>query len=163
MGSIVLIEANSRRAQIDDMCLSDEIIRQREEMADQVRALKIWSQWRNFMSAIFRAPPAWPEAVQDLLGLFGRHQAANGAAMSTAASRSWMCSLSAILRKAHWTGRCSELWDQIVQKLRIVRFLRTPEYERRSAAILIGRRNALRTDLNDNRSSPRAAIACCIR
>jgi formate C-acetyltransferase len=129
-----LIEAKqAERAQIDDMWPTDEIIRQREEMADQVRALKdLVGMGKLYGCDLARPAANAHEAVQwTYLAYLGAIKEANGAAMSIGRISTFLDIY--IERDLHEgtldeTG-AQELWDQIVQKLRIVRFLRTPEYD----------------------------------
>jgi formate C-acetyltransferase len=129
-----LLEAKAKeRAQIDDMWPTDEVIRVREEMADQVRALKDLAA----MAKLYGCDVARPandahEAVQwTYLAYLGAIKEANGAAMSIGRISSF---LDIFIERDLKEGAldeagAQELWDQLVQKLRIVRFLRTPEYD----------------------------------
>src|SRR3954468_15424038 len=126
-----LLEAKqAEREQIDDMWPSDEIIRQREELADQVRALKDLAEMGKLYDCdITRPAKDAHEAVQwTYLGYLGAIKEANGAAMSIGRISSF---LDIYIERDLKEGTldesgAQELWDQIVQKLRIVRFLRTP-------------------------------------
>src|SRR5437868_3097538 len=80
-----LIEAKrTERAQIDDMWPTDEIIRQREEMADQIRALEdLVGMAKLYDCDISRPAADAHEAVQwTYLAYLGAIKEANGAAMS---------------------------------------------------------------------------------
>src|ERR1044072_8775754 len=80
-----LLEAKQQeRAQIDDMWPNDEIIRQREELADQLRALKDLSEMgKRYECDISRPAKDAHEAVQwTYLAYLGAIKEANGAAMS---------------------------------------------------------------------------------
>jgi formate C-acetyltransferase len=129
-----LIEAKQEeRAQIDDMWPSDEIIRQREEMSDQLRALKdLAAMGKLYECDITRPAKDAHEAVQwTYLAYLGAIKEANGAAMSIGRISSF---LDIYIERDLKEGTldeagAQELWDQIVQKLRIVRFLRTPDYD----------------------------------
>src|SRR3954447_13440009 len=72
------------RAQINDMWPSDEVIRQREEMADQIRALKdLAAMAKLYECDINRPANDAQEAVQwTYLAYLGAIKEANGAAMS---------------------------------------------------------------------------------
>ena len=129
-----LIDAKrAERAQIDDMWPTDEIIRQREEMADQVRALKDLVAMANLYECDISRPAADAhEAVQwTYLAYLGAIKEANGAAMSIGRITSFLDIFverdlsEGVLDEAG----AQELIDQLVQKLRIVRFLRTPDYD----------------------------------
>src|SRR4051794_36927608 len=129
-----LLEAKKEeRAQIDDMWPNDEIIRQREEMSDQIRALKDLAEMGKLYQCDITRPAADAhEAVQwTYLGYLGAIKEANGAAMSIGRISSF---LDIYIERDVKEGSldeagAQELWDQLVQKLRIVRFLRTPEYD----------------------------------
>ena len=121
------------RAQIDDMWPTDEIIRQREELADQVRALKdLAGMGKLYECDIARPAKDAHEAVQwTYLAYLGAIKEANGAAMSIGRISSF---LDIYIERDLKEGTldeagAQELWDQLVQKLRIVRFLRTPDYD----------------------------------
>ena len=123
----------TERAQIDDMWPSDEIIRQREESADQIRALKdLTAMGKLYGCDISRPANNAQEAVQwTYLAYLGAIKEANGAAMSIGRISSF---LDIYIERDLKEGKldeagAQELWDQLVQKLRIVRFLRTPDYD----------------------------------
>jgi formate C-acetyltransferase len=129
-----LIQAKrAERAQIDDMWPSDEVIRSREEMADQIRALEDLAEMATLYQCDIKRPAADAhEAVQwTYLAYLGAIKEANGAAMSIGRISSF---LDIYIERDINEGSldeagAQELWDQLVQKLRIVRFLRTPEYD----------------------------------
>ncbi len=121
------------RAQIDDMWPTDEIIRMREELADQMRALAdLAAMAKLYECDITRPATNAQEAVQwTYLAYLGAIKEANGAAMSIGRISSF---LDIFIERDLKEGTldeagAQELWDQLVQKLRIVRFLRTPEYD----------------------------------
>ena len=121
------------RAQIDDMWPTDEVIRMREELADQMRALEdLAAMGKLYHCDITRPANNAQEAVQwTYLAYLGAIKEANGAAMSIGRISSF---LDIFIERDLTEGTldeagAQELWDQLVQKLRIVRFLRTPEYD----------------------------------
>ena len=121
------------RAQIDDMWPTDEVIRMREELADQMRALEdLAAMGKLYDCDITRPANDAREAVQwTYLAYLGAIKEANGAAMSIGRISSF---LDIFIERDLKEGTldeagAQELWDQLVQKLRIVRFLRTPEYD----------------------------------
>ena len=121
------------RAQIDDMWPTDEVIRMREELADQMRALEdLAAMGKLYDCDITRPANDAREAVQwTYLAYLGAIKEANGAAMSIGRISSF---LDIFIERDLKEGAldeagAQELWDQLVQKLRIVRFLRTPEYD----------------------------------
>src|SRR6516164_7552194 len=106
------------RRQIDDMWPTDEVIRQREELAEQIRALEDLVAMAKLYDCDIGRP------ADDA-------QEADGAAMSIGRISSFLdIYIERDLReKTLDEAGAQELWDQLVQKLRIVRFLRTPEYD----------------------------------
>jgi formate C-acetyltransferase len=129
-----LLEAKrAERAQIDDMWPTDEVIRQREELSEQMRALKdLVSMAKLYDHDISKPASNAHEAFQwTYFAYLGAIKEANGAAMSIGRISTFLDIYierdlkDGILDEA----RAQELWDQLVQKLRIVRFLRTPDYD----------------------------------
>jgi len=121
------------RQQIDDMWPTDDVIRQREELAEQTRALEDLVAMAKLYDCDIRRPADdAQEAVQwTYLAYLGAVKEANGAAMSIGRISSFLdIYIERDLReKTLDEAGAQELWDQLVQKLRIVRFLRTPEYD----------------------------------
>ena len=121
------------RAQIDDMWPTDEVIRQREELAEQIRALEDLVAMAKLYDYDIRQPATdAQEAVQwTYLAYLGAVKEANGAAMSIGRISTFLdIYIERDLReKVLDEAGAQELWDQLVQKLRIVRFLRTPDYD----------------------------------
>jgi formate C-acetyltransferase len=121
------------RAQINDMWPNDEVIRLREESADQIRALEdLIAMGKLYNCDIARPANDAQEAVQwTYLGYLAAIKEANGAAMSIGRISSFLdIYIERDLREGTLDeSGAQELWDQLVQKLRIVRFLRTPEYD----------------------------------
>jgi len=129
-----LIEAKEQeRAQIDDMWPTDEVIRQREELADQIRALKDLVKMAELYKCDIKRPAKDAhEAFQwTYLAYLGAIKEANGAAMSIGRISSFLdIYIERDLKEGSLDeAGAQELWDQLVSKLRIVRFLRTPEYD----------------------------------
>lgn len=121
------------RAQIDDMWPTDEIIRMREELAEQTRALAdLASMAKLYGHDITQPATNAREAFQwTYFAYLGAIKEANGAAMSIGRISSF---LDIYIERDLKEGTLDEagtqeLWDQLVQKLRIVRFLRTPDYD----------------------------------
>src|SRR6516225_2034732 len=121
------------RAQIDDIWPTDEIIRMREELAEQMRALKdLAAMAKNYGCDISKPATNAQEAFQwTYFAYLGAIKEANGAAMSIGRISSF---LDVYIERDLKEGTldeagAQELWDQLVQKLRIVRFLRTPDYD----------------------------------
>jgi formate C-acetyltransferase len=124
---------HAERAQLDDMWPTDEVIRQREEMAEQMRALHdLAAMGKLYECDIARPATDAQEAVQwTYLAYLGAVKEANGAAMSIGRISAFLdVFIERDLREGILDeAGAQELWDQLVQKLRIVRFLRTPEYD----------------------------------
>jgi formate C-acetyltransferase len=133
-GTDRLLEVKRReRAQVDDMWPSDDVIRSREELAEQMRALAdLTEMGRRYDCDIARPAETAREAVQwTYLAYLGAIKEANGAAMSIGRISTF---LDAYIERDLREGTldeagAQELIDQFVQKLRIVRFLRTPDYD----------------------------------
>ena len=123
----------AERAQVDDMWPSDEVIRTREELAEQIRALQDLASMAKLYDCDITRPAAdAQEAVQwTYLAYLGAVKEANGAAMSIGRISTFLdIFIERDLREGTLDeSGAQELWDQVVQKLRIVRFLRTPEYD----------------------------------
>jgi formate C-acetyltransferase len=123
----------AERAQVDDMWPTDEVIRTREELAEQMRALgDLVAMAKLYDCDISRPAEDAQEAVQwTYFAYLGAIKEANGAAMSIGRISSFLdIYIERDLREGTLNEEgAQELWDQLVQKLRIVRFLRTPEYD----------------------------------
>jgi formate C-acetyltransferase len=124
---------HEERAQMNDMWPTDEVIRVREELAEQMRALQDLASMAKLYNCDISQPATDArEAFQwTYLGYLGAIKEANGAAMSIGRISSF---LDIYIERDLKEGTldeagAQELWDQLVQKLRIVRFLRTPEYD----------------------------------
>src|SRR4029077_19123423 len=124
---------HAERAQLNDMWPVDEVIRQREELADQIRALEDLAEMgKRYDCDLTKPATDAHEAVQwTYLAYLGAVKEANGAAMSMGRISSFLdVYIERDLREGILDeSGAQELWDQIVQKLRIVRFLRTPDYD----------------------------------
>ena len=130
-----LLEAKQdERAQIDDMWPTDEVIRMREEMAEQIRALKDLAAMGEALRLRHHAAGerrAGSGAV-DLFRLSRRDQGGErrGDVDRPHLDASSTSTSSATCKEGTLDeAGAQELWDQLVQKLRIVRFLRTPDYD----------------------------------
>ena len=118
---------------IDASMSTDEIIRDREELSEQIRALQELQQ----MAASYGFDISQParnahEAVQWLyFAYLAAVKEQNGAAMSLGRTSTFLdIYFQRDLRNGVITEeRAQEIIDDFVIKLRIVRFLRTPEYD----------------------------------
>ena len=112
---------------------TDEVIRDREELAEQVRALKELQQMAAaYGFDVSRPASSAREAVQWLyFGYLAAVKEQNGAAMSLGRTSTF---LDVYFERDLAAGalteeQAQEIVDDFVIKLRIVRFLRTPEYD----------------------------------
>ncbi|MDX2530951.1 MULTISPECIES: formate C-acetyltransferase [Streptomyces] len=129
-----LIDAKrAERALLDGRPSSPDVIRDREELAEQIRALGELTQMAaSYHCDVSRPAATAHEAVQWLyLGFLAAVKEQNGAAMSLGRTSTF---LDVYLQRDLDEGtidetRAQELIDDFVIKLRIVRFLRTPEYD----------------------------------
>jgi formate C-acetyltransferase len=129
-----LVETKKQeKAALDSAHSTDEVIRDREELAEQVRALGELKQ----MAAAYGFDISGPakdarEAVQWLyFGYLAAVKEQNGAAMSLGRTSTF---LDVFFERDLASGaltepQAQEIVDDFVIKLRIVRFLRTPEYD----------------------------------
>ncbi|GHC84277.1 formate acetyltransferase [Streptomyces flavofungini] len=123
----------AERALLDARPSTEDIIRDREELAEQARALEELTRMAAAYGCDITRPAATVhEAVQWLyLGYLAAVKEQNGAAMSLGRTSTF---LDVYLQRDLDEGRidesrAQELIDDFVIKLRIVRFLRTPEYD----------------------------------
>ncbi|SDM35879.1 formate C-acetyltransferase [Allokutzneria albata] len=129
-----LLEQKFReRASIDDVPSTEDIIRDREELAEQIRALEeLREMAHSYGHDISRPAETAREAVQWLyFGYLAAVKEQNGAAMSLGRNATFLdIYLQRDLTAGTITEReAQELIDDLVIKLRIVRFLRTPAYD----------------------------------
>ena len=129
-----LIEAKkAERREIDLRWPSEEVMRLREEMADQVRALAdLKTMAKGYGFDISGPATNAREALQWVyFGYLGAVKENNGAAMSVGrVSTFFDIYVERDLKDKTLTEEgAQELFDQLVIKLRIVRFLRSPEYD----------------------------------
>lgn len=117
----------------DPDCYDEKVIREREELSDQIRALNELKQ----MAADYGFDISVPaqnakEAIQwTYFGYLAAIKEQNGAAMSLGRTSTF---LDIYIQRDLDNGilteeEAQELMDHFVMKLRLVRFLRTPEYD----------------------------------
>jgi formate C-acetyltransferase len=118
---------------LDPAQSTDEIIRDREELSEQIRALKELQQMASGYGFDISLPASNArEAVQWLyFGYLAAVKEQNGAAMSLGRTSTF---LDIYFDRDLISGKITEeqaqeIIDDFVIKLRIVRFLRTPEYD----------------------------------
>jgi formate C-acetyltransferase len=118
---------------LDSEMSTDDIIRDREELSEQIRAFKELQQMAESYGFDISGPASNArEAVQWLyFGYLAAVKEQNGAAMSLGRTSTF---LDVYFERDFAAGilteqQAQELIDDFVIKLRIVRFLRTPEYD----------------------------------
>jgi len=129
-----LIERKQEEKRDLDAAMStDDVIRDREELSEQIRALKELQQMASSYGFDISGPArSAREAVQWLyFGYLAAVKAQNGAAMSLGRASTFLdiyferdLALGLLTEE-----QAQEIVDDFVIKLRIVRFLRTPEYD----------------------------------
>ncbi|WP_329281850.1 formate C-acetyltransferase [Streptomyces sp. NBC_01451] len=133
-GTDRLIEAKrAEKALLNGSPSTEHVIRDREELAEQIKALgELTRMAATYGCDVSRPAATAHEAVQWLyLGYLAAVKEQNGAAMSLGRTSTF---LDVYLERDLVDGlidesRAQELIDDFVIKLRIVRFLRTPEYD----------------------------------
>ncbi len=112
--------------------MSDEIIRSREEISEQLKALEDFKKMcESYGFDVSKPASNAKEAIQWLyFGYLGSVKQQNGAAMSLGRTSTF---LDIYIKRDIDAGilteeEAQELMDHFVMKLRMVRFLRTPEY-----------------------------------
>jgi formate C-acetyltransferase len=121
------------KASLDALPSGEDVIRDREELAEQIRALGELATMAATYGFDISGPAATgQQAIQWLyFGYLAAVKEQNGAAMSLGRASTF---LDVYLQRDLDEGRidesfAQELIDDFVIKLRIVRFLRTPEYD----------------------------------
>jgi formate C-acetyltransferase len=129
----LIARKQEEKAALDDDPSTDEIIRDREELAEQIRALKeLIKMAASYGFDITGPARTAKEAVQWLyFGYLAGVKEQNGAAMSLGRVSTF---LDVYFERDLAAGalteeQAQEIIDDFVIKLRIVRFLRTPEYD----------------------------------
>ena len=132
-GVDVLIEEKQHELyELDEDAFTEDVIRHREEVAEQIKALnalKVMAQKYGF--DISKPATTAKEAIQWLyFGYLGAIKDQNGAAMSLGRTSTFLdIYIERDLRNGTLTEETAqELMDHFIMKLRLVRFLRTPEY-----------------------------------
>jgi len=121
------------RLSLETSPATEEIIRDREELSEQIRALQELQQMAASYGFEISAPAqSAREAVQWLyFGYLAAVKEQNGAAMSLGRTSTFLdIYFERDLKSGALTeSQAQEIIDDFVIKLRIVRFLRTPEYD----------------------------------
>ena len=132
-GIDTLIEDKKReKAMSDDAVISDEIIREREELSEQIEALEAILNMASFYGIDISKPAKnFKEAVQWLyFAYLAAIKDQNGAAMSLGRTSSFLDIYAErdLAKGVLDESAVQEIMDDFVIKLRMVRFLRTPDY-----------------------------------
>ena len=132
-GIDVLIQEKKNDLSILDVdCLTEEVIREREEINEQIRALMALKEMAlKYGFDISKPATNSKEAVQWLyFGYLGAIKDQNGAAMSIGRTSTFLdIYFERDLKNGTITEEeVQEIMYHFVMKLRLVRFLRTPEY-----------------------------------
>ena len=119
--------------ELDDAVFNDDTLRQREELSEQYRALgELKEMAAKYGYDISRPAVNAREAMQwTYFGYLAAVKEQNGAAMSIGRISTFLdiYVLRDFERGVLTEQQAQELFDDLVIKLRIVRFLRTPEYD----------------------------------
>ena len=132
-GVDILIEDKKHQLkELDVDCFTEEVIEKREHISEQIRALDaLKSMASKYGYDISKPAKNAKEAIQWLyFGYLGAIKDQNGAAMSLGRTSSFLdIYIQRDLENGDITEeQAQELMDHFVMKLRLVRFLRTPEY-----------------------------------
>ena len=118
--------------EIDVDEFTEDIIEKREQIAEQIKALKaLKGMAKKYGFDISKPAKNAKEAIQWLyFGYLGAIKDQNGAAMSLGRTSTFLdIYIQRDLKNKELTeAKAQELMDHFVMKLRLVRFLRTPEY-----------------------------------
>ena len=129
----LIADKQREKQDLDDRHSTTEVIRLREELAEQIRALQELKEMaRRYGYDISGPATNAREAVQwTYFGYLAAIKQQNGAAMSAGRlSTFWDIYLERDLRDGTLTeSQAQEIIDDVVIKWRIVRFLRAPEYD----------------------------------
>ena len=122
----------AQKKSLEVRCIDEEVIRLREEISDQIVALKELKLLANSYGFDISLPASnAKEAVQWLyFGYLAAIKQQNGAAMSLGRTSTFLdIYIERDLKNGIITEEeAQELMDHFVMKLRLVKFLRTPEY-----------------------------------
>ena len=126
-------EREERYKRCDPNEMTEDVIRLREEIRDQIEALKALKRMaQSYGFDISNPASTAKEAIQwTYFGYLGAIKDQNGAAMSIGRVSTFLdIYIERDIKNGILTEQeAQELMDQFVMKLRIVRFLRTPDYD----------------------------------
>ena len=128
----LIVEKQHERTELDERSATEEVIRLREELSEQLKSLRaIKEMAARYGYDVSNPATTGREAVQwTYFAYLAAIKEQNGAAMSVGRISSFLdIYLERDLREGKLTeSEAQELIDDLVIKFRIVRFLRTPEY-----------------------------------
>ena len=128
----LIADKQREKNELDDRHSTEEVIRMREEVAEQIRSLKELKQMASNYGYDISGPARTArEAVQwTYFGYLAAIKQQNGAAMSAGRlSTFWDIYFERDLREGTLTeSQAQEIIDDLVIKWRLVRFLRAPAY-----------------------------------
>lgn len=121
------------KAELDYVDFTEDVLRTREELSEQIKALNELKQMAaSYGCDIGRPAATGTEAVQwTYFGYLAAVKEQNGAAMSIGRISTFLdVYIDRDIKEGVITeSQAQEMIDDLVMKLRIVRFLRTPEYD----------------------------------
>jgi formate C-acetyltransferase len=130
--NFLLADKQREKRELDDYHATEDVIRLREELAEQIRSLQELKEMAQRYGYDIAAPASNArEAVQwTYFGYLAAIKQQNGAAMSAGRlSTFWDIYFERDLREGTLSeSQAQEIIDDLVIKWRIVRFLRAPEY-----------------------------------
>ena len=131
-GTDFLIEDKKAQKESFGTVYTDDVIRGKEEVAEQIKALKELTQMASFYGFDISKPATnVQEAIQwTYFGYLGAVKEQNGAAMSLGRTATFLdCYAERDLAAGKFTEeQIQEFIDHFIMKLRCVKFSRTPEY-----------------------------------
>ena len=127
-----LIEDKLAQKDSTGRVMTDEVIRLREEISEQIVALKLMKEMANAYGIDISKPAAnVKEAIQfTYFGYLAAVKEQNGAAMSLGRTSTFIdCFAERDLKNGTFTEeQIQEFIDHFIMKLRLIKFARTPEY-----------------------------------
>ena len=127
-----LIEDKIAQKNSTGRVMTDEVIRLREEISEQIIALKLMKEMANAYGIDISKPAAnVKEAIQfTYFGYLAAVKEQNGAAMSLGRTSTFIdCFAERDLKNGTFTEeQIQEFIDHFIMKLRLIKFARTPEY-----------------------------------
>lgn len=127
-----LIEDKIAQKDSTSHIMTDDVIRDREELSEQIKALKELIKLGDIYGCDIRKPASnVQEAIQAVyFGYLAAVKQQNGAAMSLGRTSTFLdCYAQRDLKEGTFTEeQIQEFIDHFIMKLRLIKFARTPEY-----------------------------------